>query len=220
MGIHASAERGIEIDDYLMTHARTVYAIGDVASTRRSAHAAEREAMVVFQNAVLRMARKFDDTALPRAAFTDPEVAGVGLTETEALAREPEAQVFRVELKDIARACIDGLTGGFAKVVVTASGKILGAVVVSPEASVVIQEFVVAMERGLTLSDLASTFHVDPSRSAIVANLAAQHDRSRLDKGLLRNALRWLYGYSSSKSEAPKSQLDAVPAREPSHPVH
>src|SRR5262249_26220890 len=67
IGVHADPQHGIEVDDYLQTHSARVYAIGDVLQRYQYTHAAEREAAVAFQNAVLRLRKKMDYDTLPRA---------------------------------------------------------------------------------------------------------------------------------------------------------
>src|SRR5213078_4472636 len=124
------------------------------------------------------------------ATFIDPEVATVGLTEADARARYPEVRVFRAKLSEVDRARIDGRTAGFAKLVASPSGKVLGASIAGPEAALVLQEFVLAIEHGLTLKDIAETVHTYPTYAGLARRLA-----NRLDTGFVRKALRWFYGY-------------------------
>jgi pyruvate/2-oxoglutarate dehydrogenase complex dihydrolipoamide dehydrogenase (E3) component len=195
VGIHADPEHGIEVDDYLQTRSSRILAIGDVLQRHQFTHAAEREAAVAFQNAVLRIPKKIDYSALPWATFIDPEVATVGLSEAEASLLHPEVRVFRAEISEVDRARIDGRTAGFAKLVATPSGKILGATIVGPEAALVLQEFVLAMEHGLTLKDIAETIHIYPTYSGVARRLANEFVATRLDSGFVQRALRWFYGY-------------------------
>ncbi len=83
-GIPNATKRGIPVDDYGATSAPTIYAIGDVTGRDMYTHAAEREAAVIFQNAVLKIPKKLRRDAIPRTIYTDPEFASVGLTEREA----------------------------------------------------------------------------------------------------------------------------------------
>jgi hypothetical protein len=136
-----------------------------------------------------------DDSALPWATFIDPEVATVGLTEADARDKHPEVLVFRSDLTAAPRARIDGRQAGFAKLVVTPSGKILGATIVGPEASLVLQEFVLAMEQGLTLKDIAETVHIEPTYARLSFRLSNDYLATRLDSGFLHRAIRWFYGY-------------------------
>lgn len=200
LGIEASPEHGIAVDDYLRTRAPNVFAIGDVLGHHQWTHAAEREAATVFQNAVLKIPKKIDYRAVPWATFTAPEVATVGVSEAIAREADPEVRAYRVGFDDVHRAIIDGETSGFAKVVVDRSGTILGATVIGQEASGILQEFVLAMERGLGLGDIAKTVHPYPTYPGIARSLANQFLAGRLEKGSVRTALRWIYGFDPSAS--------------------
>ncbi|MDR3633293.1 MAG: FAD-dependent oxidoreductase [Isosphaeraceae bacterium] len=195
VGVHADPEHGIHVDEHLQTNANRIYAIGDVLHRHDFTHAAEREAAVVFQNAVLRIPKKVDYTALPWATFVDPEVATVGLTESVAKERHPDALVLRARYDELDRARIDGRTEGFAKVVATPAGKVLGATVVGEDASMVLQEFVVAMEHGLTLADIARTVHTYPTYAGLARKVANQYSATRLGGGFVQSALKWFLGY-------------------------
>src|SRR5262249_33096527 len=127
--------------------------------------------------------------------------ASVGRSEAEAREVEPDLRVYRVELTDVDRARIDGCTEGFAKVVATTGGKILGATIVAPEASLVIQEIVVALEHGLGLNDLAATVHTYPTMAGLVRSIANQYAATRLESGIVRTALRWIYGFEPRDGE-------------------
>ena len=175
VGIHADPEHGIEVDEYLQTRSTRIYAIGDVLQNHQFTHAAEREAAVAFQNAVIRIPKKINYSALPWATFIDPEVATVGLNEAEARSQHPEVLVFRAELSEVDRARIDGRTEGFAKLVATPAGKILGVTIVGAESALVLQEFVLAMEHGLTLRDIAETIHPYPTYAGLARRLANEY---------------------------------------------
>jgi pyruvate/2-oxoglutarate dehydrogenase complex dihydrolipoamide dehydrogenase (E3) component len=203
VGIHADAEHGIEVDEYLQTRSTRILAIGDVLQDHQFTHAAERQAEVAVHNAVIRIPKKIDYAALPWATFVDPEVATVGQTEAQARERYPDVAIFRTELKEIDRARIDGRSEGLAKLVATPSGKILGATVVGPEAALVVQEFALAIEHGLTLGNLAETFHTYPTYAGVARRLASQFVASRFDSSFVHKAVRWFHGYQGrSRGEA------------------
>jgi pyruvate/2-oxoglutarate dehydrogenase complex dihydrolipoamide dehydrogenase (E3) component len=208
VGVHGDSEHGIEVDEYLQTRTRHIYAVGDVIGHHQWTHAAEREAAVVLQNAILRLSKRVDFSAVPRATFVDPEVASVGQTEAEARAEDPDLRVFRVELADVDRARIDGATAGFAKVVASPAGRVLGASIVGPEASAVLQEFVIAMEHGLTLADLSNIVHTYPTYSGLARALANQFQATKLEKGYVQTALRWLYGFRAKDEGGAEREAD------------
>jgi pyruvate/2-oxoglutarate dehydrogenase complex dihydrolipoamide dehydrogenase (E3) component len=203
IGVHADQIHGIEVDELLQTHAVRVFAIGDVLLRNRYAHAAEREAEVAFQNAVLRRRRKMDYSTLPWATFVDPEVATVGLTEDRAKAEDIDHRVLKVPYEDLDRARIEGRTEGFAKVVASPSGKILGATIVGEEASLVLQQLVVAMEGGLGLGDLADVTQIYPTYGRIIHDLAAQYRASRRERGFLQSALNFFCGFQPQTAAGP-----------------
>ncbi|QDV33680.1 dihydrolipoyl dehydrogenase family protein [Tautonia plasticadhaerens] len=199
IGIEADPAEGIPVDAYLQTYARNVYAIGDVIGHHQWTHAAEREAAVAFQNAVLRIPKKVDYSAMPHATFSDPEVAEVG--RTHGFEPGERARIFRVEYEEVDRARIEGRTHGFAKVAVDRSGTILGATIMGDNAALVLQEFVVAMENGLTLKHLLNTVHPYPTHAGLARALATRFAATRLESGAARAALRLVYGYHPDRPD-------------------
>jgi pyruvate/2-oxoglutarate dehydrogenase complex dihydrolipoamide dehydrogenase (E3) component len=195
LGVHADAEHGIEVDELLQTHASRIFAIGDVLLRNQYTNAAQREADTVFQNAVLHRRKKIDYATLPWATFLDPEVATVGISEAQAKAENLDHHVFRASYAQLDRARIDGRTEGFAKVVATASGKILGATILGEEASLVLQQLVVAMDAGVGLGELAETSQIHPTYARLIGDLADQFQATRLQRGFLASARKFLYGY-------------------------
>ncbi len=231
VGVHADPEHGIEVNEMLQTHAIRVYAIGDVLKRHQYTHAAEAEAEVAFQNAVLRRRRKIDYTNLPWATFLDPEVATVGIAEAQAKADGLEHQVFRVNYADLDRARIDGRSEGFAKVVATPAGKILGATILGEQASLVLQQLVVAMQAGLGLGDLAETIQIYPTYGQVIRDLAGQFQKTRLERGFLATAIRLFYGFQprTGAADGASDRMTGVPngsahdastASHPTEPAH
>jgi pyruvate/2-oxoglutarate dehydrogenase complex dihydrolipoamide dehydrogenase (E3) component len=213
IGVTLTAGQGIEVDESLQTHARNVFALGDVLGHDDSRHAAEREAAVVFQKAVLGMSKSMDYRTVPRVTFTDPEVASVGPNESELRVGEPGLRTLRVGYDQVDRARIDGRTGGFAKVFTSPGGKILGATIVGEDAAAVLQELVLAMDHEITLGKLLETVHSYPTYGRLVLQLAEEFSATRLEKGLVRTALRWFYGYGR------QSEGEPTPGPDDAHPV-
>ena len=198
-GISDATDCGIPVNDYLATENHHIYAIGDVTGRDLYTHAAEREAAIAVHNALRTIPKKFRRDAVPRCLFTDPEFAAVGMTEADALLTHPDARVYRVDLALVDRVRIDGGTGGLAKVVATASGKILGAVIVGPEASLAINEFSLAIEHGLTLEDLNALIRPYPTVASALRSLSGKFAAERTDRGFVRSALGWFSGFESGR---------------------
>jgi dihydrolipoamide dehydrogenase len=117
----------------------------------------------------------FDPRAVPAAVFTEPEIGTVGLTEAEAEAEGYEPLVGEFPLRANGRALTTGTDDGFVKLVADAdTERVLGGQIVAPEASELVAEVALAVERGLTLEDLASTIHTHPTLSESVME-AAEH---------------------------------------------
>lgn len=220
VGVRADCETGVEVDDYLQTRTPNIYALGDVIGRHRWAHAAEREAATLFQNAVLRLPRKVELAAVPRVLFTSPEVASVGLTEAEASEEIRDALTWHAELAHLDRALIDGSGDGFAKVVTTATGKILGATVVAPHAALLLQEIVFAMEHGLGLGAVARTVHPYPTYGGLIQAVARQYLERRGEGSRFRAALRWFHGYQGRERNGGASSEAPGAVEEPAEQSH
>lgn len=204
VGVHGDPEHGIEVDDLLQTHAVRVFAIGDVLMRNRYTHIAEREAEVAFENAVLRRRKKMDYDNVPWATFLDPELATVGLSEAQAKADSEDHRVYRASYADVDRARIDGRTEGLAKVVTSPSGKILGATILGAEASLLLQQLVVAREAGLSLGDLAEATQIYPTFGQLIADLGRQQRATRLEGGFRAAALKFFYGFQPRTGNGPE----------------
>jgi pyruvate/2-oxoglutarate dehydrogenase complex dihydrolipoamide dehydrogenase (E3) component len=182
--IHPDPESGIEVDDFLQTRAPHVYAIGEAVDGNCSSAEVGREAAIVVENALLGTSRRVDRGGAPRVVATYPEVASVGMSESVALRSGGSARALTAELPD---------DGGFAKVAVGPGGRILGACLVAPDASLILTEYTLAVEHGWRLSDLASVARLHPTAAELVTRLVAQSG-DLAPGGLLRGALRWFYG--------------------------
>jgi pyruvate/2-oxoglutarate dehydrogenase complex dihydrolipoamide dehydrogenase (E3) component len=174
-------ERGIRIDRTGRTTARSVWAIGDVTESYRFTHWAGHQARLVVRNALLPGRSRDDRDTLPWATFTDPEVARLGCSETEAQRRGIAYDRYVVPFEKIDRAVCDGSMGGFAKVLTwKGSGRILGASIVHPHAGELIGELVLAKKHGIALAKLASLIHVYPTLGDVNRAIADEYVTGRL----------------------------------------
>ncbi len=130
---------------------------------------------------------KLDDRVVPWTTFTDPEVARVGLSETEAQARGLEYQVVRYDMHDLDRAIADGEDYGMVKVL-TPPGKdrILGATIVGPHAGDILTEYVAAMKHGFGLNKILGTIHVYPTIGEANKYAAGVWKNANKPEGVLR----------------------------------
>jgi dihydrolipoamide dehydrogenase len=162
-GIQADDQGFLRVDRQMRTNVPHVFAIGDVTGQPFLAHKASKEGLVAAEVAA-GQSTSADWKALPAAIFTDPEVATVGMDESQAVAAGREVRVGKVPFAAIGRALAAGETEGFVKVVMDAkSEQLLGVQIVGPDASDLISEMAIAIEMGATVHDVALTIHPHPT---------------------------------------------------------
>ena len=159
-------ERGcIKIDAEWQTSVSGIYAIGDVVAGPMLAHKAEQEAIAAVERMVGQPGSVNYD-AIPWVIYTSPEVATVGLTEAEAVEKGYEVGVGVFPFQANGRAVAGGHADGLAKVIADkATGLVLGAQILSANASELIAEVVLLMELGGSAKDMARTIHAHPTMS-------------------------------------------------------
>lgn len=189
LGIEVTPAGTIAVDDYLQTAVPTIYACGDIAGPYQFTHMASHQAWYASVNALFGSFRRFkvDYSVVPWATFTDPEVARVGLSETEAREQGIEVEVTRYGIDDLDRAIADGEDHGYVKVLTApGSDRILGATLVGYHAGELISEFVLAMKHGIGLNKILGTIHIYPTLSESNKFLAGEWRKARKPEGLLR----------------------------------
>jgi len=166
LGIAVTKARTVETNEFLQTVYPNIYACGDVAGPYQFTHTASHQAWYASVNSLFGSVRKFraDYSVIPWATFTDPEVARVGLNETEARERNIACEVSEYGIDDLDRAIADEAAHGMVKVL-TAPGKdrILGATIVGEHAGDLIAEFVAAMRHGFGMNKILGTIHIYPT---------------------------------------------------------
>jgi dihydrolipoamide dehydrogenase len=167
------SDRGlVEIDNQCRTSIPHIFAIGDIVAGPALAHKASYEAKVAAE-VIAGQKSVIDYKALPAVVFSDPEIASVGLNETEAKAKGVNVATGKFPYAANGRANSLGATQGFVKLVGDKdSGVLLGAQIVGPEASNLIGELGLAVEMGATLEDIALTIHAHPTLTEMVMDAA------------------------------------------------
>lgn len=164
----AYSPAGIVVDRRLRTNNRRVYAIGDVvAGAQRFTHLANYHAGLVIRNALFRLPVKAVDGGIPRVTFTDPELAHVGLTESEARCDHKTIRVLRWPLSENDRAQAERQTRGHIKVITDKRGRILGASIVGDGAGELIATWSLALANRLNIRAMAGVVLPYPTRAEI-----------------------------------------------------
>lgn len=198
LGLEISPQGTIVVDEYLRTRFPNIYACGDVAGPYQFTHTAAHQAWYASVNALFGKLRKFrvDYKVIPWATFTDPEVARVGLNESEALEKGIEYEVTRYGIDDLDRAIADNAAKGFVKVLtVKGSDRILGCTIVGAQAGELITEFVTAMKYNLGLNKILGTIHIYPTMSEANKYVAGEWKRAHVSSmtlSLLEKFHRWM----------------------------
>ncbi|HEV2953931.1 MAG TPA: dihydrolipoyl dehydrogenase [Candidatus Dormibacteraeota bacterium] len=172
-------DRGrVKVDTSLRTTAPGIRAIGDVIGGIMLAHVASHEGVLAVESIVNHEERVPDYDAIPNCIYTDPEIAHVGLGESQARERGYEIQVGRVPFLASGRALTMGQSEGFIKVISDAkAGTLLGVHMVGPHVTELIAEATLAVQRKLTVADLEEAVHAHPtlSESFMEAALASEN---------------------------------------------
>ncbi|MHB8536041.1 MAG: dihydrolipoyl dehydrogenase family protein [Sulfuricaulis sp.] len=176
------------VDARLRTSNRRIYACGDLAGPYLFTHMAEYQAGVVLRNALFHLPVRAATRVVPWCTFTDPELARVGLSETEALRAGIPHRVYRFPFADVDRAVTDVESAGGAKIVTDPRGRLLGAAIAGPHAGELIHEYALALSAKMKVGDLAGVIHIYPTLAQINRRVAEQ----RLKEGLTTTRRRWL----------------------------
>jgi mycothione reductase len=171
-GIETDKRGWITVNEYLETSQPNIWAFGDANGRQPFKHAANYESIIVYYNAILNKKVKVDYHAIPHAVFTYPEIAGVGLREKEAIEKYGKDKVligiYRYE--NTAKGEAMGVRDYFAKVIVERGTiKILGAHIIGPYASVLIQEIINLMYTPEQSAEpIINGMHIHPALNEVV----------------------------------------------------
>jgi pyruvate/2-oxoglutarate dehydrogenase complex dihydrolipoamide dehydrogenase (E3) component len=170
----------IVCDDSLNTTNPRIHVVGDVAGGHPFTHVAEHHAGVILRQTLFRMRWAKPSSVIPWCTYTDPELARVGLSETDARTHGIEHRVYRFPFGDVDRARAEGETEGFAKLVTDPRGRLLGAAIVGADAGELIAECVLAIGKGMKAEDLVGAIHTYPTRSQVTRRAASVRRKESL----------------------------------------
>ncbi len=191
-GIEPS-QTGIKVDASLRTSNKRVYAIGDVAGGMQFTHVAGYHAGVIIRSALFGLPSKAQDLHIPRATYTDPELAQVGLTEAEARTKfGDKLELARFDYHHNDRALAELKTKGFIKVMVV-KGRPVGATIVGHQAGELISLWSLALANKLKMSQVAAMVAPYPSIGEINKRVAGAYFSPRLfESPLVKRAVQFV----------------------------
>lgn len=189
LGVGISKRGTIAVNEYLQTNFPNIYAVGDVAGPYQFTHVAAHQAWYAAVNSLFGSFKKFkvDYRVIPWATFTDPEVARVGLNESDAKEQSTAYELTTYGIDDLDRAIADSSDYGIVKVLtVPGKDKILGVTIVGEHAGDLIAEYVLAMKHGLGLNKILGTIHIYPTLSESNKYAAGEWKRAHQPETLLK----------------------------------
>jgi dihydrolipoamide dehydrogenase len=168
IGVEVGKGGIIKVDQQMRTTVPHIFAIGDLAGGPMLAHKATHEAKVAAEVAAGEKSA-FDARGIPSVAYTDPEIAWVGLTETDAKRDGVEYAKTQIPWSASGRALGIGRPEGFTKLLFDKkTGRVLGGGIVGPSAGDLISEVALALEMGADAADVGMTIHPHPTLSETV----------------------------------------------------
>jgi pyruvate/2-oxoglutarate dehydrogenase complex dihydrolipoamide dehydrogenase (E3) component/uncharacterized membrane protein YdjX (TVP38/TMEM64 family) len=188
LGVRLRPNRSIEVNEFLQTSIPTIYACGDVTGPYQFTHVAAHQAWFTSVNSLFGILRRFkvDYSVIPWATFTEPEIARVGLNESDAKEQGIACEVTRYGIDDLDRAIADSEAHGFVKVLtVPGKDRILGVTIVGEHAADLIAEYVLAMRHGLGLNKVLGTIHIYPTFAEANKYAAGEWKRAHAPERLL-----------------------------------
>ncbi len=166
--------KGIEVNEFLQTNVKHIYAAGDVLGRNGHTHTALLESRIVAHNILNKTKAAPDYSATPGVIFTFPNIAHVGLSEDDCIKRDLSINKAVAPLNLTARSNTADFRDGFVKIITDKKGVILGSTIVAPHAAEMIHEMALAVKHGLTADDVAQTPHAFLSWSEAIRIAAAK----------------------------------------------
>ena len=184
---------GIQVDDQLRTSQPHIYAAGDCTGGYQFTHYAGWQAFMAARNALLPGSSSGISDRVPWTTFTDPEVAHVGLTQAQAGDRfGDDVMTCEWPMERVDRARTEGDTTGFLKLVHQKDGTLLGTTIVAARAGEMLHEWILALDRGLKVGDVARAIHVYPTYATASMQAAAAIRVGQLLSGTSGHVVRGL----------------------------
>ena len=188
--------RGVTVNNRMQTNISHIYACGDICGPYQFTHLASYQAGIIIKNAFTPLKAKADYKAFPWCTYTDPEVAHVGMSDTELKDSNIEHKKYKFDLHHVDRAKAEGETAGFIKVSVKKNGEILGVTIVAPHAGELLPEYTLALRKGLKISDIYDTVHSYPTMSELNKFVVGEYMKEKFTP-FMKKFLKWWNGFSS-----------------------
>jgi pyruvate/2-oxoglutarate dehydrogenase complex dihydrolipoamide dehydrogenase (E3) component len=188
--------RGIETDLHMKTSQSHIYAAGDVNGKFPFTHMAGAEGSVIVRNAIMHIPGKINYNMTPWVIFTDPEIASIGYNEQRAQLEDIPCDTHVEAFEEVDRALAESEYQGKIKILTEkGSDKIIGVQIVGLHAGELIGSSVIAVNKKMKLSDLATQIFAYPTLSEIHKKSAGKYYSQKIFSPKVRSILKFLFGY-------------------------
>ena len=189
-------KKGIETDDHMQTSTKHIYAAGDVNGKFPFTHVAGAEGSIIVRNAIMHIPGKINYNMTPWVTFTDPEIASIGYNEKRAVQEGIEYDVHVEDYEEVDRALAESEYQGKIKILTEAgSDKIIGVQIVGLHAGELIGSSILALNKKMKLSDLATPIFAYPTLSEIHKKSAGKYYAQKIFSPKVKSILKFLFGY-------------------------
>jgi dihydrolipoamide dehydrogenase len=172
-GVKTDSRGFITVNDHLETSVKGIFALGDAVGRYLFKHAANHEAQYAYYNLMREKKIPVDYAAMPHAVFSSPQIASAGYTEQELKKSNiPYIKAVYPYIKTAMGKAVED-RDGFAKLLASREGKILGCHIIGSHASILIHEVLVAMKLGAGVNSIVRTVHIHPALSEVVSRAAS-----------------------------------------------
>jgi pyruvate/2-oxoglutarate dehydrogenase complex dihydrolipoamide dehydrogenase (E3) component len=185
--------KGIKVNKHLQTNVSNIYAVGDINGIALFSHAAMHQGMLALMNAINPLPfgkMKYDKYIVPWSVFTKPEIAQAGLTEAEAKAKGLSFEIINEKFENYGRLIADGHPEGFIKALISKTGKIYGVTIVGEQASELIHEWILAIQKNIRIWDIMMTQHSFPTISLMNKRVAEHWAMGKMNSSLLQKVIK------------------------------
>ncbi len=167
----------IKVNPYYQTKETYIYAIGDCIGGLQLAHVAAKEGITAVEHMAGKDPQPLDYTMVPRCIYSHPEIAAIGLTETEAKKKYNHVKISKIPFQAVGKAVVEDETNGFIKMITDAETEdLLGVHIIGSRASELISEASLAKFLDATADEIAYTIHPHPTLSEIFPEAGLQID--------------------------------------------
>jgi len=196
-GVGYDRTAGVKVNTRLQTTNPRIYAAGDVCFPFKFTHTADAMARIVVQNGLFPHPlglgfASTDALVIPWCTYTDPELAHVGLYESEAKKRGHQLETYTYSLQEVDRAILDGEEQGFARMhIKQGTDRILGATIVAAHAGDLISEITAMMTAGKGLKTIGGTIYPYPTQAEVIKKVANAWRKARFGEGQKKILSKW-----------------------------